>query len=412
MFVLIIIMKNSILKFKKESIFLLLILLLATGLFFNFTKQSTDYGTSKGKFVDQVDSFSEYIIRNSVVHAIKNDLPDNSILIITKGYAKEDYSYYDEGIVNYYSNHGSQSILFINLLRLIKVGQDTELGPYFKAFRFVNCLLVAASILVFFVTVFGSNITAYTLAFFYSLSGGIALFSSNLYFMIWVLLTPLLCSPLLKMQSIKPYALSTLIFSFAYFSMRYEFATTFALLWLLPFAILRGSLISNWKSVALILLMVCLGFGFAIFWHLAAVADALNLSFSQTVPIVFSSLKLRTLSFTDVPRPFTGLFFEDLLLRLGWVGFSLPHLFSISKLFVLCLTALMVRWMWSDRVSKRLISVSLLAYVSWYLFAYQHIMGHKIYDSLIFSTTIQLSFLILVGRFVDNHTITHRRPQV
>lgn len=401
-------MKNFIPKLKNKSILVLLILLLATGLFFNFTKQSTGYGTGDGKFLDQVDSFSEYIIRNSVIHAMKNDLPSNSILVITRGYAKADYNYYYDGTINYYSNHGSQSIFFINLLRLIKAPGDSDLGRYFQAFRFVNCLLVAASIVVFFVTVFGANITAFALAFFYSLSGGIALFSSNLYFMIWVMLTPLLCSPLLKMQSIKPYAFATFIFSFIYFSMRYEFATTFALLWLLPFAILRGCFIANWKSVALILLMSTLGFGFAIFWHLAAVADALNLPYSQTIPTVFSSLKLRTLSFTDVPRPFTVLFFKDLLIRLGWVGFSFPYLFSVSKLFVLCSTALMARWVWLDCVSKRVLGISFLGYISWYLFAYQHIMGHKIYDSLIFSTTIQLSFLILFGRYLVNYKVTQR----
>jgi|GEM_PF-4315301 len=405
-------MKNFVISYKRKIIPVLLVLVLSIGLYFNFTKQFTDYGTSNGKFVDQVDSFSEYIIRNSVINAMKNNLASNSILVITKGYAKEDYKYYDDGMINYYSNHGSQAILYIDLLKLCQVPGDADLGIYFKVLRFVNCLLVATSIVVFFVTVFGSNITAFSLAFVYSLSGGIALFSSNLYFMIWVLLTPLLCSPLLKIQRTKSYAFAAFLFSFIYFSMHYEFATTFALLWLLPFAVLTEGYRVNWKAQLLVFSLVCLGFGLAVFWHLAIVSDALSLSYSKAVPIVFSSLKLRTLSLTDVPTPFTRPFFNDVLLRLGWVGFSLPNLFSVSKLFVFCGTLLMVRLMRFDGVTRVVFAVSFIGYISWYLFAYQHIMGHKIYDSLIFSATIQLAFLILVGRYLSSHTVTQRNSHL
>jgi hypothetical protein len=38
-----------------------------------------------------------------------------------------------------------------------------------------------------------------------------------------------------------------------------------------------------------------------------------------------------------------------------------------------------------------------IAYFSWYVFAYQHIMWHSQYDWLLFAVTIQLALLVVLG---------------
>lgn len=364
----------------------------------NIARQSTDYGTNYGRFADQVDSFSEYLVRNSVIDRVRSGDPDPGYLVYTPGFEKGEYGYTPGPTRRYYSNRAIQAVVFAWIGgRSPEFFLDHQAG-FFQLFRLVNSMALAAAFLVFFVGWLGRNRLALGMALAMTLSGGACLFASNLYFMAWVMFSPLLCYPLVKRGSHGWYCLAAGVCSLAYFAMRYEFATTFALLWILPFLI-RGvdGERPRWGFAALAFLCSCTGFAIALWWHHMSVAAATGGSLADASRLIFVTLETRVASLTNVPAPFSPAFFWSLLKRWSWAGFVIPLLAEFSKLAVLIAFLALWHRFRRSRPSVLLAIWAVVTYLSWYLFSYQHIMLHLMYDSLIFAATVQLATVIFAA---------------
>ena len=397
-------MENSsiLLRPVHGSLIGLFIVVVALGLWLNVTKNHTVYGSGNGKFADQVDSFSEYIIRNTVLNRLKGVENTEGSLIITKGYPDLDYTYYPDGTRQYYSHRGIQVDVYTAIGFLNRKAFTENSDEYFQAFRFINCLLLSVCVAVFFVWLFGKNLLSVLALTAFSFAGGIALFASNLYFMAWTLLTPLLCFPLLVSGHKKAYVISALFFSALYFSVRYEFATTFALMWVLPILILplkTGRI--DTKTGLLSFAAVCLGFILALLAHHFSIALEKQISIADAAGLIFENTAMRMVTLEDVPPPFSPEFFKSMVLRWVWNGFTVPLFFYAPKIAVL-LVFLILLLRTKDMTFRRLFLWALIAYLSWYVVAYQHIVFHEMYDSLLFAATIQLVFLVYATNYFKN----------
>ena len=389
--------KISIYLFRRLNIIIIMtfMLMVSIGLWYNLTNQYTNWGTGDGKYADQVDSFSEYIIRNTVLNNIIGTENKGGSLIFTKGYPEEDYNYYPDLTEKYLSNRGSQVIIYEAIANLNKNLFIKYYEKYFEIFRFINSLLVIVCASTFFLSFFGRNSIALFGVFLFSISGGIALFASNLYFTIWCFFTPLLCFPFLQRGYHIIYIFSALLFSLLYFSVRYEFATTFALMWLFPLVVLtlKGKTADLQIGIS-VFIAVCIGFLIAVFLHLRSVSQEFDVTIREASVYIFRNLR-RVASMEDVPFPFSLDFFRWIKQRWVMTGWSLPYLFSITKLFLL-IAFLIIMFQGKESKIFPILVWSLIAYVSWYVFGYQHIMWHYPYDSILFASTIQLALIVYI----------------
>ncbi len=378
-----------------------LILTISITLWLNVTNQSTEFGNGHGKFADQVDSYSEYLIRNTVINNIVGTENQTGSLVQTKNYKLEDYHYYPDHTQKYFSNRGVQVEFYKWIAKFNEDSFVKYQDTYFKAFRLLNCILITICFGVFFLSTLGKNFFGVLAIIVFSLSGGIALFCANLYFCAWVLFSPLLFYPLLVKQRYKLYVLFALVFSILYFSIRYEFATTFALMWLFP--ILVQHCLSHkkldYKLMAIVFLTVIFGFNIALLMHHQFIAHEMNITMKEASALIFSTLKMRVASVTGVSLPFSPGFFKYMIIRMNWVGFTLPLLGSITK-FALLLIFIFYAWKEKSTNYLPVFVWAIAAYISWYIFAYQHIMWHAQFDSLIFVATIQLVLVLYLANLV------------
>jgi len=421
---------------KKISIFYLTFFcfFLAFFTWANLTNQTTLYGTNFGKLDDQADSYSEYIVRNTLVNDFIGNQNKKSTLIFTDGYTKTplDFSYSESNTITYSHSRAIQRDFYfmlinlspsnfindkpifnleprslIGLASLIKSSLShlnirTSRDIYFQFFRFINCFLLSFCITVFFVNLFERKMMTLLLILLFSMVSGIALFSSNLFNCFWAMFTPLLCYSFIKKDSYLMYHfLLPLLFSYLYFSIHYLFAATFAILWLLP--IFFDSKIKSKKNAIKFLLIslgIIFGFFLEVINHINYVSERLSLNTTQAFSDIFESTRTRVLSLEGVPFPFGIGFFKSMIIRLSWDGIRIPMFISISKMIFLI--TLLIFYKKNICNLRNLCLWAFLAYFSCYLFSYQHMMVHDMYDSLIFSVTIQLGvFLVLASYLKD-----------
>lgn len=376
----------------RLSMFAALILLAGMALWLNLTMQSTAYGNGDGRYEDQIDSFSEYVVRNSVIYGVERGDASSATMFLTAGYPQH-YDYSSEGIYPYYSNRGAQSNVYTFIALALGHQSADDLSAFFTAARFVNALLVSVIAFVFFGSLLGMTGLAAVAALLFTLLSGIALFSSNLYFQLWTFLLPLAAYPLLLRGHATQYLFAAFVGSVVYFSIRYEFATTFAMLWILP-VLIKGTSPSRLGIGAFF--ASCLGFTLALTSHHIQVAGSLGIGIGDASDLILSSMKLRTMSIEGVPVPFSSGFRWAIMDRYSWSGLSVPFVVIVPKtgfLLFFLLVSLTVRE-WRD---VQILVWAVLTYISWYVFAYQHIMWHAPYDSLLFAVTIQLAMLVVLA---------------
>ena len=104
-------MVNKFLLKKKISTLkiFIFILLLSVLIFFNISDQSTFYGKRNNLYGDSADSYSHYIVRNSIINDLIGFENKNGPLILTKRYSyldsegltKEDFNYYNDNTILY-----------------------------------------------------------------------------------------------------------------------------------------------------------------------------------------------------------------------------------------------------------------------------------------------------------------------
>jgi len=113
---------------KREFSLLYLLTYAAVAMFFFvFNPQgtsSTAYGSGGGRYADRVDSFSEYIVRNTIKRNILNNDDFSLLPILTKGYNNEDYNYYPNDYQKYYSNPILQTIPATIIAKTLKLNTE------------------------------------------------------------------------------------------------------------------------------------------------------------------------------------------------------------------------------------------------------------------------------------------------
>ncbi|KIC39059.1 hypothetical protein RA27_18105 [Ruegeria sp. ANG-R] len=354
-------------------------------------------------YADRGDAYSEQIIRNTVVNAFVGDENVSGSLIWTRGYPS-NIAYDPVGTRRYHSQLGLQVEIYKVIAKFR--GQLTEANSsiLFESFRLMNCLIAVCILYIFFLTLLSSRVIALLATCLMSMSAGLALFGANLYWTYWMMFTPLLTLPILLAGRTFLFILMGFLFGLLYFSVRYEFATTFALMWLLP--VILASTKTTTKPIwvgGAGFAAVCVSFLIAVAIHHYRVMQVEQVAFSAASRYVFENVGLRIASLDRVPFPMSLDFFKIIAFRMTENAFAFEDIFSISRFLVVLLTVVMCLFS-KDKRSFLILLWILATYGSWYVFGYQHIMQHYKYDAMLFSATWGLMFTFFVCKWVVSQT--------
>ena len=99
--------------------------------------------------------------------------------------------------------------------------------------------------------------------------------------------------------------------------------------------------------------------------------------------------------------PFSPGFFKYMIIRMTWTGITLPLIGSVTKLLLLLI---FIFYAWKEKSGQYfpMFIWAISSYISWYVFAYQHIMWHTQFDSLLFTATIQLVLVLYFSNLLKN----------
>lgn len=415
----------NFLYLKKIDFVKLILFVIFFSLFFylNLSNQSTNYGTRGGQFEDQADSYSHYLIRNTIINNIIGRENQNKSLIITKNYVKEDFNYYPDETKIYthsrsYQNKIYQKIIlnspffkinsdqnyknnFYFFLKKIKIipnnSPNINIEYHIQFFRFINCFILSIIIISFSISIIGRNYLAMLMTLLISLITGISIFSSNLYVPIWTLILPLTFYKFLHFnKSFIFYFFLCLFGSFVNFSSTYLFAPTYGFISLLPIVIYYICKKEfHFKLCFAAFLGVILGFILALLFHTQEISNELSISFTEAFNSITESSGDRFLSIKDVPYPGSLSFFKAILSRQLWIGFNIPFIISIPKsIFLFLFIYLLIKELKSEY--KILFFWGLITYVVYYLLFYNHIMHHDFFDTLLSAISIQITLIIFI----------------
>lgn len=378
--------------FRRMSLPVVL-LALAISIFVGLSRQGDV--VQDPRYPDRGDAYSEQIVRNTVINAFLGTENRDGSLIWTRGYP-EDISFSPVETRRYHSQLGLQAALYKAAARLLPNPTEKKLSMMFDGFRLLNCLLLVSIIFIFFKAILPNERAALLATMTMSLSSGLAIFGANLYWQYWLMFAPLLAVPVLLAGRSRLYLLMALVFGLLHFFVRYEFATTFALMWLLPVILASGR---GLKRPVLVgaggFAAVCTAFVIAIALHHYRVALVEGVSLREASRFVFENAGLRMASLENVPFPGSVAFFKNIAFRLSEDGFAFEDLFSLSRASVLFLVALIYA-MSPDRQHLLILIWAIVTYGSWYVFGYQHIMQHFKFDTMLFSATLGLVFVYQV----------------
>lgn len=377
---------------------------IAVFLFFVFNPQglSFDYGSGNGVYADRVDSFSEYIVRNTIKRNVLSNEDSSLIPIITKGYGVGDYRYYGDGYVKYLSNLAFQTIPATILAKALGLDTEKKLDNYFYIIRLVNAFLLAmfvVGIFLSFCRLQNNNVT-FLIPFVVGCSSGFIFFSQNLYFSSCLIVLPAFYISL-QLQALQRFKkLPVFLFGVLYFLRGFEFSTIFALLTAFSAALFAaGSLVTKIKSALLGFVLICSAFVVSIMLHVIFISADSEQSVLDIMRLFLGNIQHRTQSLSGVPVPFGVGFMKEMDERWSFPAFSIiADGFMLSQLNVIYLMifGMFIRlWRITDN-EKIIYAYGFIGYSSWYIFAYQHIMWHKMYDWYIFALTIGISFGLLL----------------
>lgn len=349
-------------------------------------------------YQDRGDPYSEQIVRNTVINNVIGKENIGGSLIWTRGYAgaggvgaDHRYDYAAEGTKRYYSNRGLQQWVYTRVGLVSRGSFANGHDDYFTIFRLLNCILLTASLAGFFYITLGPQPIYLAATAVMSVSSGVALFGANLYFLYWLMFTPLLATAVLVRGGDRAYVAAAFIGGLAYFVVRYEFATTFALMWLLPVVLGRHERPAAMLSLgAAVFGAVCASFLVAVALHLISVMSIEHTDLRGAAALVFEKLGMRVASLdNNIPPPLTAGFVKAMLYRWSDPAFHVEDVFSVSKAVILAVFAAICA---IDRsvVWRFVAAWAVATYASWYVFAYQHAMQHYPYDAMLFAPTISL----------------------
>ncbi|VWD30986.1 hypothetical protein [Burkholderia contaminans] len=383
-------------------------LIIATVFIFNPSGLRHDVGDVKGKYIDIVDSFSEYLVRDKIKNEILGTENKGPLLIIPHGYPNNDYNYYPGKTRLYYSNPALQAYVASLVARGLGLKTERQIDIFLAALRFANALLLALIICVFFRRIIKDyclNCAPLAPILLSSLAGFV-FFSQNLYFISAIFYAPLAYSAIAvgRWKNRALYA-GFVALSFLNFSRGYEFATIYTINGVFSaLCFMRGSNRRLIQAGIVIFTSICFGFLIAAIDHVLIVCHAIDRSSLRAgAELAFSSLTERTASFDNVPLPLTTQFFEVIRGRMGDTAFVFPWFgewkLTEGNVFAIASIALLVRFHRLTRLEKLIFVWAPLSYVSWYVFGYQHIMWHFMYEWNIFAATIGIGFCILILQY-------------
>ncbi|EGF32117.1 hypothetical protein IMCC9480_2930 [Oxalobacteraceae bacterium IMCC9480] len=379
--------------------------------FFIFNPQSLNfsYGDGGGRYADKVDSFSEYIVRNTIKRNILSKEDISYLPVITKGYSTGDYNYYGDGYVKYFSNMTLQTMPATIIAKLLNINTERKLEAYFGLLRLANGLVFSFLLCSFFLNFCKSqNIkNNFAIPILIGGSAGFLFYSQNLYFVSALMLMPATLISFQLINGNKPSKKIVFLLGTMFFLKGYEFATVFTLLTAFSAAVFSNG---NWedriKAFLIVFGIICLSFLFSISIHIAIISadSGWILSTKESADMAFASLQIRTKSLNGVPFPLSSRFVDAMNERWSATAFSLTKDgMKLTEMNVIMLigffTILRLRVM--SNVEKIIIAYGVLGYLSWYLLAYQHIMWHRMYDWYIFSLTLGLSFSLLIIIYIN-----------
>lgn len=348
-------------------------------------------------YPDRGDAYSEQIIRNTVMNAFIGVENASGSLIWTQGYPG-DIAYDPLETRRYHSQVGMQAEVYKVLAGLAPEIVTTNFAGFFDVMRFLSCLAICVVLFLLFLPALGSTGLALIGTAAMSLSAGVAMFGANLYWQYWMIFTPLISLNFLLKGNVFGYVLVTLVVSVAYFCVRYEFATTFALMSLLPVILASRRGLQRPILVGLAgFAAVCTGFVIAVAFHHYRVTLVEDVSFWGASEFVFENVGLRLASLDRVPFPLSAEFMKNIALRLTENAFGFEDIFTLSRGLILLFLVAICAWL-RTREAWLVLSWSLVTYASWYIFAYQHIMQHYAHDGMLFSATVGLAFVYMALR--------------
>ncbi len=388
-------------KFLRRYLFLCTI---AVMFFFIFNPQGLNfgYGSGNGRYADRVDSFSEYIVRNTIKRNILNKDDSSLVPIVTKGYGSGNYEYNPDGYTKYVSNLTIQTIPATVLAKVLRLDTEVKLDRFFGILRLVNALLLSIFIVGIFLSYCSiqKNNFAFLIPFLVGCSSGFIYFSQNLYFSSFLIVLPAfyIATQLRYRQGFNKYLV--FLFGGLYFLRGFEFSTVFALLTAFSAALFTlGSMTKKMKMALLAFSLICLAFAGSIILQIIFVSADSGLSLGDTARRLFGNIQHRTQSATGVPFPFSVQFVKSMNERWSYPAFSVStNGFVLSQLniIVIMLFGIISRLSKITDNEKIIYLYGFFGYASWYIFAYQHIMWHSMYDWYIFALTMGLSFGLLL----------------
>lgn len=369
-----------------------------------------DYGSGNGRFADRGDSFSEYIVRNTIKKNILQPDTPGLLPIITKGYRNEDYNYYPENFENYRSNLSFQIIPATFLAKIIGLKTEKELDNYLEFLRGINALLFSyfiVSIIFLFCRKYNYK-ASFTIPFLIGGLHGFVYFSQNLYFASALLLLPAfyISAQLAKQKEKQQFnGYVTYIFGCLYFLRGFEFSTIYALITAFTATLFTdGDLKQKLNSGLKAFSIICVSFISSLIIQATVIAFHDQLPIQESISSILHKVKHRNLSISDVPAPFSQAFFETMKWRGNLSAFSLTdNTPALSQFNIMILMAIS----FFIRIKKISFNEFLIyfyaffGYASWYIFAYQHIMWHNMYDWYIFSLTFGISFCMLCIQYIN-----------
>ncbi|MFT0531670.1 hypothetical protein ACMHYJ_02395 [Castellaniella hirudinis] len=372
--------------------------------FFIFNPQglSFDYGSGNGRYADRADSFSEYIVRNTIKRNILNKNDSSLLPILTKGYDDGDYAYYPDGYTKYRSNLIIQTIPATILAKIFRLNTEAELDRFFVILRSGNALLFSVFLIGIFLhycSIQKINLS-FLVPFIIGTNAGFIYFSQNLYFSSFLIILPAyyISRQIYNNKHLNKFLI--LLFGCLYFLRGFEFSTIFALLTAASAALFTsGSLIKKAKAASLVFSLICASFVIAILLHIFFVSLDTGLSVHDSVRDLFARIQHRTQSITGVPFPFGVQFIKVMHDRWGYPAFSISAngiALSQQAIIIAMMLGLIFRFNKITDNEKILYLYGFFGYASWYIFAYQHIMWHNMYDWYIFALTMGISFGLLL----------------
>lgn len=372
----------------------------------------TDYGTGEGKYPDRVDSFSEFIVRNTVTFNAAEGDGYSLLPILTEGYFNEeavDYTYSGDNVVQYTSSLALQTVPMSVVAIALRLDSDSDFKAYFSALRVIQGVVFSLLLMIF----------AYCFTRFHSLRGGwiaplavgtsagFVLFAQNLYYLAPVMIAPAVLIAIQTHRRGKWSPSWVFLLSLMNFLRGYEFLSVAALLTTFAAMVFitgewRVRLLAGLKAFGLSVLAFATAFAIQI--GVIAFSSTSHFSLSQALELVLDRAKTRNFSTDGVPSPLGNEFFATVMWEWLQPGFKLVEGVPPLSKFAVLLLLLLICAFRAGRMTKLEVTVTsfgVLGYASWYVVGYQHIMIHRMYDWYIFALTVGIAATMLTIIYFD-----------